>query len=108
MEDSKLAKFANGGNMGLSSDQLEIYKVIPQLCVFIFHPLFFSSKSKPIRCRRQAVLHLLSPGAHPPIKQVRTDQALAVPPLRVQHSPDLPQVSFRPVHPDCKTHSLMD
>ncbi|EUB62515.1 Transducin-like enhancer protein 3 [Echinococcus granulosus] len=28
MEDSKLAKFANGGNMGLSNDQLEIYKQI--------------------------------------------------------------------------------
>lgn len=27
MEDSKLSKFANGGNMGLSNDQLEMYKV---------------------------------------------------------------------------------
>ncbi|VDD76528.1 unnamed protein product, partial [Mesocestoides corti] len=28
MEDSKLSKFANGGSMGLSNDQLEIYKQI--------------------------------------------------------------------------------
>ncbi|KAM7538423.1 hypothetical protein Aperf_G00000073705 [Anoplocephala perfoliata] len=28
MEDTKLTKFANGGNMGISNDQLEIYKQI--------------------------------------------------------------------------------
>lgn len=27
MEDTKLTKFANGGTMGISNDQLEIYKV---------------------------------------------------------------------------------